>query len=102
METGQRLASRYELQSLLGRGGMGEVWRAHDLTLDRTVAVKALIRDLSGEDLREALARFRREALAAARLNHPSIATIYVGVCGPLPSDIVLRWTTAQQMLGIA
>ena len=60
METGQRLAGRYELQSLLGRGGMGEVWRARDLTLGRPVAVKSLVKDLSGDDLREALARFKR------------------------------------------
>jgi serine/threonine protein kinase len=77
VETGQRLADRYEIQLLLDSGGMGQVWRARDLTLDRPVAVKALVRNLSGEKLREALARFRREALAAARLNHPSIATIY-------------------------
>ncbi len=77
MKTGQRLAGRYEIQDLLGQGGMGEVWRARDLTLDRPVAVKTLSPHLSGDELQESLPRFQREGRAAARLNHPSIATIF-------------------------
>lgn len=77
VESGQRLADRYQLTEPLGRGGMGQVWRGLDLTLDRPVAVKVLLGGLSGEDLERELARFRREGRAAARLNHPVIATIY-------------------------
>jgi len=65
----------YRLEDRLGTGGMGEVWRAHDERLDRSVAVK-LIRPESAED-QTARERFRREARAAAALTHPSVVRIY-------------------------
>jgi tRNA A-37 threonylcarbamoyl transferase component Bud32 len=77
VKSGDKLAGRYEIRDLLGRGGMGEVWRATDQTLDRPVAVKTLSTRLSSEELQESLPRFQREGRAAARLNHPSIATIF-------------------------
>jgi hypothetical protein len=77
MRRGEELAGRYRLERLLGRGGMGEVWQALDLRLDRQVAVKVLLVEWSGEQLEKVLARFRREGKAAARLNHPRIATVY-------------------------
>jgi serine/threonine protein kinase len=65
---------RYRLIALLGRGGMGEVWRAHDTDTDRIVAIKLLPAHLSeDEDFQR---RFRREAHAAARLNNPHIIPI--------------------------
>ncbi len=66
---------RYRLIELLGRGGMGEVWRAHDTVTDRVVAIKVLPANLSeDEDFQK---RFRREAHAAARLNTPHVVPIY-------------------------
>jgi serine/threonine protein kinase len=66
---------RYRLVELLGRGGMGEVWRAHDTVTDRVVAIKVLPANLSeDEDFQR---RFRREAHAAARLDTPHVVPIY-------------------------
>lgn len=63
----------YEIQSPLGAGGMGEVYRARDTRLDRTVAVKILPPRLSSNP--EAKQRFEREARAVSSLNHPHICT---------------------------
>jgi serine/threonine protein kinase len=66
---------RYRLIELLGRGGMGEVWRAHDTGTDRIVAIKLLPAHFSdNEDFQR---RFRREAHAAARLDSPHVIPIY-------------------------
>src|SRR5208283_2022725 len=65
----------YELQSPLGAGGMGEVYRARDTRLDRTVAIKILPEHLSSNP--EAKRRFEREARAISSLNHPNICTLY-------------------------
>src|SRR5213592_3150685 len=66
---------RYEIRSLLGAGGMGEVYRAHDPTLGRDVAIKVLPAACSADP--ERLLRFEREARAAGALNHPNIHSIY-------------------------
>jgi serine/threonine protein kinase len=66
---------RYRLVELLGRGGMGEVWRAHDTVTDRVVAIKVLPAHLSGDE--DFQRRFRREAHAAARLDTPHVVPIY-------------------------
>jgi len=69
----------YEVQSALGAGGMGEVYRARDTRLDRTVAIKILPEQLSANA--ELKARFEREARAVSSLNHPHICQLYdVGV----------------------
>src|SRR6202521_461237 len=65
----------YEIQSPLGAGGMGEVYRARDTRLDRTVAVKILPPHLSSDP--EARQRFDREARAISHLNHPNIGTLH-------------------------
>lgn len=75
MRTGMELADRYELAGLIGRGGMGEVWRATDRRLRRPVAVKILPL-AAGADATE-VARFRREAEIAAQLVHPGITTVF-------------------------
>ncbi|MGD8322957.1 MAG: protein kinase, partial [Gammaproteobacteria bacterium] len=71
---GQTLG-HYEITGSLGRGGMGEVWRAHDTRLGRDVAIKTLASELAND--RERLARFEREAKLLATLNHAHIASIY-------------------------
>jgi eukaryotic-like serine/threonine-protein kinase len=69
------LGDRYELEGVIGRGGMAEVYRARDLRLDRIVAIKTLRPDLARDQTFQA--RFRREAQSAASLNHPSIVAVY-------------------------
>ena len=69
------LGGRYELDGIVGRGGMAEVFRARDIRLDRVVAVKTLREDLARDATFQA--RFRREAQSAASLNHPSIVAVY-------------------------
>ena len=115
LQTGARLGP-YEIVTLLGRGGMGEVYRALDTRVARTVAIKVLPPDAAEQaDRRQ---RFEREARAVARLNHPHICALYdVGrqdgvefivmeyldgetlaarlARGPLPLDEALRHATA-------
>src|SRR5262245_25324701 len=71
---GQQLGS-YEITALLGKGGMGEVYRAHDIKLGRDVALKVLPRELVNEPERRS--RLLSEARAAASLNHPNVCTIH-------------------------
>ncbi|MGC0422771.1 serine/threonine protein kinase [Embleya sp. AB8] len=76
---GRVVAGRYELVVLLGRGGMGQVWAARDLTLRREVAVKVLPEPEDPDDTAAAelaAARFAREATAAA-FNHPNVVTVH-------------------------
>jgi eukaryotic-like serine/threonine-protein kinase len=92
----------YEIVALLGRGGMGEVWRARDRTLHRDVALKVVSGSLA--DAPDRLGRFEREGQLLASLNHPHIAAIYgveqstAGVAlvlelveGPTLSDLIAR-----------
>ncbi len=74
LASGTRLGP-YEILSPIGAGGMGEVYKANDTHLDRTVAIKVLLEHLAGSPERKA--RFEREAKAISQLNHPSICTLY-------------------------
>jgi len=74
LTSGTRLGT-YEVRALIGAGGMGEVYEAHDTKLDRDVAIKVLPEQFARDS--ERLARFQREAKLLAALNHPNIAAIY-------------------------
>src|SRR5437773_8489571 len=94
------LGGRYELDGIVGRGGMAEVYRARDIRLDRIVAVKTLREDLARDQTFQA--RFRREAQSAASLNHPSIVAVYdtgeeVAGHAPVPY-IVMEYVDGRTM----
>lgn len=75
MSTSPRYLGKYELRERLGRGGMGEVWKAFDAQLQRYVAIKVLHADLQNDP--SFVSRFRREAQVVASLHHPNIVQIY-------------------------
>ncbi len=72
---GQKINDRYEIEKLIGEGGMANVYLARDTILDRKVAVKVLRGDLAGDE--KFVRRFQREALSASSLSHPNIVEIY-------------------------
>src|SRR3989475_1821896 len=69
------IEGKYRLERLLGKGGMGQVFLAHDLTLEREVAIKVLPPDVAQDD--QVVRRFQQEAKTAAKLDHPNIIPIY-------------------------
>jgi len=82
LEPGTRLGP-YEIDSLIGDGGMGQVYRAHDPRLDRSVAIKTLTAGAADPDL---LRRFEVEARAAGGLDHPNVLVVYdIGTEGGVP-----------------
>jgi serine/threonine-protein kinase len=76
---GETLSHRYQMVARVSGGGMGEVYRGHDLLLDRSVAIKVLQPSLASDP--EIVERFRAEARAAARLNHPNIVHVHDWGC---------------------
>jgi eukaryotic-like serine/threonine-protein kinase len=96
VRTGDEIAGRYRLEELAGRGPMSEVWRAHDSTLDRTVALKLLSPTAN-------LDRFRREAKAAATLAHENVTRVYdygEDAAGPFMALEWLPGGTLEDRLG--
>jgi beta-lactam-binding protein with PASTA domain/tRNA A-37 threonylcarbamoyl transferase component Bud32 len=97
------LGGRYELDGVIGRGGMAEVYRARDIRLDRQVAIKTLRSDLARDPTFQA--RFRREAQSAASLNHPSVIAVYdtgEDVIGGTPIPyIVMEYVDGQTLRDI-
>src|SRR5262245_9456918 len=88
LEPGTRVGP-YEVIGILGAGGMGEVYRAHDGRLKRDVALKILPASLASDP--ERLARFQREAEVLASLNHPNIAGIHGVEDAPMGRALVLE-----------
>ncbi|TDI36337.1 MAG: serine/threonine protein kinase [Acidobacteria bacterium] len=95
LEAGKRLGP-YEIVSPIGAGGMGEVYKAHDTRLDRTVAIKVLPEELSDNpELRE---RFEREARAISSLNHPHICTLYDVGCEDGVDFLVMEYLEGETL----
>jgi eukaryotic-like serine/threonine-protein kinase len=93
--TVEKIAGRYELHEVIGRGGMGVVYRAHDTVLDRVVAVKVLPAEYAS-DL-TLVERFTREARAAARLADPNIVAVFdTGIDGDV------RYIVMELVLGVS
>ena len=76
LESLQEMLSGYEILSLLGRGGMGAVYKARQKSLDRLVAIKILPQDVGDSDL-QFVERFKNEARTMAKMNHPGIVSVY-------------------------
>ncbi|TRY17737.1 Stk1 family PASTA domain-containing Ser/Thr kinase [Tessaracoccus rhinocerotis] len=99
-ERGTVLQGRYELDQIIGRGGMAEVWRARDRRLVRDVAVKRLRVDLASDPTFQA--RFRREAQSAAGLNHPNIVAVYdTGEELDTASDVSVPYIVMELVEGV-
>src|SRR5712691_476870 len=90
----------YEILAPIGAGGMGEVYRAKDIKLDRDVAIKVLPEAFAHDA--ERMARFEREAQLLASLNHPHIATIHGLEEGALVMELVEGPTLAERIGGHA
>ncbi|WP_431952834.1 serine/threonine-protein kinase [Actinacidiphila sp. bgisy167] len=99
MNTGTLIADRYRIKRLIGRGGMGVVWLAHDENLGRDVALKTMNVDLGLTEEQRArdAERFRREAQAVARLDHAGLATVY-----DLGEESGTRFLVMQYVIGPA
>ena len=94
------LAERYALGEVAGRGGMGIVYRASDLVLRRTVAVKVLSAALVEDDSTH-VARFEREARAAAALAHPAVVAVYDTGADEATRFIVMEWVSGRSLATI-
>jgi Tol biopolymer transport system component/tRNA A-37 threonylcarbamoyl transferase component Bud32 len=95
LNSGTRLGP-YEIQSPLGAGGMGEVYRARDTRLDRTVAIKILPSHLSENP--EAKQRFEREARTISSLNHPNICTLHDVGCQDGADYLVMEYLEGETL----
>ena len=90
------LGGRYEVLASVARGGMGRVYRAHDRLLDREVAIKVLDRSLSANA--SFVSRFKREARAAARLNHPNVVSLFDYGCDDGLYFIVMEYVAGRPL----
>ena len=100
MELIKQIANRYDIISLIGQGGMADVFKAKDIILNRIVAIKVLRPKLSDDAM--TLVRFQREASAASRLSHPNVVDIYdVGEYEEMHYIVMeyIRGRTLKQMI---
>lgn len=96
----KQVANRYDILSLIGQGGMADVYKANDTILNRVVAIKILREKLSNDAM--TLVRFQREASAASRLSHPNVVDIYdVGESEDMHYIVMeyIRGRTLKQMI---
>jgi serine/threonine protein kinase len=99
-DTAEKTIGRYEIIRTLGKGAMGVVYQARDPALDRTVAIKTIVAPRSGKRMHTAyIERFKREAQAAAKMQHPSIVTIFdVGIENDAPPYMVLEYLPGDSL----
>src|SRR5215468_8991767 len=91
---GEMLAGRYRIVAALGRGGMGEVYRADDLTLGQPVALKFLPPHLSSDPDR--LSAFRKEVAVARRVSHPNVCRVYDLAEGDHPPFLTMEYVDGE------
>ncbi|MBP2327665.1 hypothetical protein JOF56_008050 [Kibdelosporangium banguiense] len=97
---GELIAGRYRLESEIGRGGMGVVWRAQDELLDRVVAVKQLLAnsEVVGGDSEDVVAKAQREGRIAARLQHPNVVSVHEVIVHSGRPCLVMDYMAAQSL----
>ena len=94
---GLTIAQKYQVEALIGEGGMGKVYRARQVALDKLVVLKVLRHSLLGDD--RTVARFKREAKAASRLNHPnSISILDFGIAEDGALFIAMEFVPGQDL----
>ncbi|HNX95336.1 MAG TPA: serine/threonine-protein kinase [Holophaga sp.] len=96
LSEGTVLAGRFLIEQLAGSGGMGEVYKAFDILLERFVALKFLLD--KGQETPTHLRRFRQEALALAHLNHPHVCQLYDFVSTEKGSFLAIEWVEGQTL----
>lgn len=94
---GKVVGGKYQIDALLGKGGMGAVYKARQMDLDRTVAIKVVLTELLGN--RKAVARFKHEAVAVGRLRHPHIVTVYdFGMDASVGAFLVMEFLVGRSL----
>ncbi|RGC69367.1 Serine/threonine-protein kinase PknA [Micromonospora sp. MW-13] len=99
LHSGLRLGGRYRLDTRIGAGGMGEVWRAVDEVLGRVVAVKAMLPEVADEP--DFARRFLAEAKAMASVNHPAVASIHDYGRGDGVTFLVMEFVDGESLAGL-
>ena len=96
---GTLLAGRYRITTLIGHGGMGEVYQAYDVTLEQVIALKFLPRHLQAD--RRALARFHREVSLARKISHPNVCRVFDVVYAEGLAFITMEYVAGDDLRGL-